>query len=103
MSNAYDSYELQSDNSAGEIINYWKVLSVDLEKKKVVFPDWTTAKHYIGKISRCVITRNKERVYDIDYDDGSKLSNVREEHIRLLSVDTNKTSMLIVILDMFVI
>ena len=60
--------------------------TVDLEKRKVVFPDWTQqAKHYPAVVQRCVLTRNKERVYDIEYDDGSKLSGVREEYIRLLS------------------
>lgn len=82
-SKAFDGYELLDENMA-EDITYWKLLSVDLEKKKVIFPDWTTAKHCAGKITRCVLTRNKERIYDIDYDDGVKLLGVREEHIRLV-------------------
>eukprot|EP01035_Chromulina_nebulosa_P027268 gene27268-35828_t len=66
------------------VLTYWRLLTVDLEKRKVVFPDWTQqAKHYPAVVQRCVLTRNKERVYDIEYDDGSKLSGVREEYIRL--------------------
>jgi hypothetical protein len=29
--------------------SHWKTLSVDLEKKKVLFPDWSKAKHFTGK------------------------------------------------------
>ena len=66
-------------------VKYGRIHTVDLEKRKVVFPDWTQqAKHYPAVVQRCVLTRNKERVYDIEYDDGSKLSGVREEYIRLL-------------------
>ena len=83
-SKAFDGYEITATDSTEEI-TWWKTLSVDLEKKKVVFPDWTTAKHFLGTISNCSVTRNKERLYDIDYDDGSKLSGVREENIRFLS------------------
>ena len=36
-------------------------------------------------IISCILTRNKERIYDIDYDDGTKLYGVREEYIRLIS------------------
>jgi len=71
-------------------LTYWRMLSVDLEKRKVVFPDWTQqAKHYPAVVQRCVLTRNKERVYDIEYDDGSKLTSVREEYIRLLGSSTS--------------
>jgi len=60
-------------------------LSVDLEKKKVVYPDWSTAKHRPGRIAKCVLTRNRERVYDVDFEDSSvRLTGVREEHIRLV-------------------
>ena len=71
-------------------MTYWRLLTVDLEKKKVVFPDWSQqAKHYPAVVQRCVLTRNKERVYDIEYDDGSKLTGVREEYIRLLGGNQN--------------
>lgn len=66
----------------GMSVLYWNTLSVDLEKKKVIFPDWSKAKHFAGVITKCVVTRNKERMYDIEYDDGAVLSGVREEYIR---------------------
>lgn len=69
----------------------WKCLLVDFEKKKLVFPDWTNAKHFPAVIVKCTQTRNKERVYDIEYDDGSKLQSVREEHIRILSSQPTTT------------
>lgn len=69
-------------------IKLWKTLQVDLEKYKVIFPDWTNAKYCTGRIARSHHTRTKERVYDIDYDDGSKLKNIREEYIRIL-IETN--------------
>lgn len=68
----------------------WKVLSVDLEKKKVLYPDWNKAKYHTGVIVNCVSTRNKERVYDIEFDDGGKLFSVREEYIRLVEEDNNQ-------------
>jgi hypothetical protein len=34
-----------------EEISHWKTLTVDLEKKKVVFPDWINANHHKGSIS----------------------------------------------------
>lgn len=89
-SKAFDGYELV-ESDASEDILFWKLLSVDLEKKKVVFPDWTTAKHSLGRISRCVLTRNKEKIYDIEYEDGIKLLGVREEHIRLLEEGRGKS------------
>jgi len=91
-SKAFDGYEMVVENQSDEI-QYWKTLSVDLEKKKVVFPDWTKAKHYTGQIVKTFITRNKERIYDIEYDDGVKLFGVREEYIRVLvsSNDSKKS------------
>ena len=83
-SKAFDQYEVSTSDASDEVV-LWKTLSVDLEKKKVVFPDWATAKHYPGSIATCCVTRNKERLYDIDYDDGVRLTGVREEHIRWLS------------------
>ena len=82
-SKAFDGYETAVETQSDEI-QYWKKLSVDLEKKKVIFPDWTKAKYYSGLIVRTVITRNKERIYDIEYDDGVKLIGVREEYIRVV-------------------
>jgi WD40 repeat protein len=90
-SKAFDDYEVSTSDFNNDVV-WWKTLSVDLEKKKVVFPDWSTAKHYPGNISDCSVTRNKERLYDIDYDDGAKLVGVREEHIRwLCTADKNKS------------
>ncbi len=88
-STAFDGYETVSPDSSHDI-SYWRVLSVDLEKKKVVFPDWSAAKHSRGKITRCTVTRNKERLYDVDFDDELKLTGVREEHIRLLETSSRR-------------
>lgn len=82
---AFDMMNMSSTDDALEEISYWKVLSVDLEKKKVIFPDWTKATHYHGTIIKCTVTRNKERIYDVEYEDGTRLNGVREEYIRLLS------------------
>jgi hypothetical protein len=71
-------------------IKLWKYLQVDLEKKKIIFPDWSKAKHIPGIILKMTTTRNKERIYDIEYDDGSKQLGVREEHIRM--VESNNSS-----------
>ena len=48
----------------------------------VTYPDWMTAPHFPGRIMSCYSTRNKERVYDVEYDDGAVLTCVREEFIR---------------------
>jgi WD40 repeat protein len=82
-SQAFNNYQLTQGDTSQDIA-LWDLLTVDLEKNKVVFPDWSSARHSRGRISRCVLTRNKERIYDIDFDDEFKLSGVREEHIRLL-------------------
>ena len=88
-SKAFDNYEIsRSDNN--DNITFWKTLNVDLEKKNVIYPNWAVGKYYVGVISQCKVTRNKERLYDIDYDDGVKLSNVREEHIRWLNSNNKK-------------
>ena len=83
-SQAFDGFEFAKSDS-NEEISYWKLLSVDLEKRKVVLPDWTKAKHFPGVIIKCTVTRNKERLYDIDYHDGSRLIGVREEHIHWIA------------------
>lgn len=74
----------EADDSADEAA-LWKTLSVDLEKRRVLYPDWSKARHYGGVVARCTVTRSKERVYDIEYEDGVRLTGVREEYIRLLS------------------
>lgn len=40
---------------------YWNSLTVDLEKHKVVFPQWALGKglYHPGVVAKCVITRNK--------------------------------------------
>lgn len=68
----------------GDRVEYWRQLSVDLEKKKILYPDWNRAKYVTGTVVHCAITRNKERVYDIEYDDGAVLTGVKEDYIRLL-------------------
>jgi WD repeat-containing protein 34 len=88
-SKAFENYQINSldslmEGGAHEEIKYWKTLSVDLEKYKVTYPDWASAKHIRGKIAHVNITRTKQRVYDIDYDDGTRLKNVREEYIRIV-------------------
>eukprot|EP00600_Ochromonadales_sp_CCMP1393_P004795 CAMPEP_0174964040 /NCGR_PEP_ID=MMETSP0004_2-20121128/5660_1 /TAXON_ID=420556 /ORGANISM="Ochromonas sp., Strain CCMP1393" /LENGTH=396 /DNA_ID=CAMNT_0016212723 /DNA_START=125 /DNA_END=1313 /DNA_ORIENTATION=- len=87
------SYGGGGDGAAGgdesQSIVYWKTLSVDLERRKVVFPDWTKAKHFRGTVVKCTLTRNKERIYDVEYDGGSVLTGVREEYIRILGEALN--------------
>ena len=84
-STAFDGYE--SRLSGGDMddseVKYWEGLSVDLEKKKVVYPDWSKAKHQSARVVRQILTRNRERVYDIEFDDSFKMNNVREEHLRI--------------------
>ena len=85
-STAFDGYEDRmgmSSADAGEI-RYWNKLSVDLERKKVVYPDWGKARHCPGRILRQVLTRNRERIYDVEFEDSSKVQGIREEHIRIV-------------------
>ena len=75
------------DGSSGNMdggAKYFNMFSVDLEKKKVVFPDWSKARHHRGTITRRTVTRNKERTYEIEFEDGSILNGVREEYIRVV-------------------
>lgn len=52
---------------------------------QVVYPDWSKGNHYPGVIVKCDLTRNKERIYDIDLSDGGgRLVGVREEYIRAI-------------------
>lgn len=81
----FEMVEFSSANESSAEVLYWKMLSVDLEKRKVLFPDWTNARHFPGYITKASLTRNKERVYTVEYDDGVVLQSVREEYIRLLS------------------
>ena len=91
-SKAFDGYEIIVDHGSDDHIKYWKTLSVDLEKKKVLFPDWTKAKYYMGQILKTFVTRNKERIYDVEYDDGAKLYGVREEYIRVICDSKRQTT-----------
>lgn len=52
---------------------------------QVVYPDWNKGVYYQGLITRCILTRHKERVYDIDLADGSHLNNVKEDYLRALN------------------
>ena len=90
-SQAFNEYEVSASEEPNNA-SWWKTLSVDLEKRKVVFPDWSTARHHPGNITNCSITRNKERLYDIEFDDGSKLSGVREDYIHWLGSADNRNS-----------
>ena len=38
-----------SNVESSDVVKLWQLLSVDLEKRKVVFPDWSQAKHHSGK------------------------------------------------------
>jgi hypothetical protein len=89
-STAFDQLEINENTDTDSdtlSLSLWKSLSVDLERKRVVYPDWTRAPHHLATVLRCTTTRNKERVYEVEYEDGGKLSAVREEHIRLLDDD----------------
>ena len=50
--NSISNYNNNSTNNNGtdsdQSAIYWKCLTVDLEKHKVIFPDWNQAKHYNG-------------------------------------------------------
>lgn len=88
-SSAFQGYRLQDrgaaqQDDASTEAAYLQCLTVDLEKHRVLFPDWAKAKHSAGKVSRCVLSRNRERLYDVDFDDGARLQGVREEQVRLL-------------------
>jgi hypothetical protein len=76
-SSAFDGYEL-IEEPGSDVVSYWKTLSVDLEKRKVTYPDWSNAKYHNARVHSCSLTRNKERVYEIEFDDGGTLSGVRE-------------------------
>ena len=65
---------------------------VDLDKYKILLPDWSGNTYYTGRISKLSIARNKDRLYDIEYDDGSHISSIREEYIRLVLKDTTSNS-----------
>ena len=88
-STAFDGYK---DSLRGPLagdkdkeVKYWRKLSVDLQRKKVVYPDWGKAKHHPARITRAFLTRNKERVYDVEYEDsGTSNMGLREEHIRVV-------------------
>jgi hypothetical protein len=80
--------DYQRDASSSEY-ELWNTLSVDLEKYKVVYPDWSKGRHQQGVITRCSVTRTSERVYDIEFDDGVKLYAVKEAYIRVPMASSN--------------
>ena len=55
-STAFDGYAQEDPSDLVERLEgemqYWQGLSVDLERKKVVYPDWSTAKHRPGRIAK---------------------------------------------------
>eukprot|EP00428_Durinskia_dybowskii_P079078 CAMPEP_0170361340 /NCGR_PEP_ID=MMETSP0117_2-20130122/3755_1 /TAXON_ID=400756 /ORGANISM="Durinskia baltica, Strain CSIRO CS-38" /LENGTH=371 /DNA_ID=CAMNT_0010615701 /DNA_START=38 /DNA_END=1149 /DNA_ORIENTATION=+ len=67
-----------------ESIAYWKMLSVDLDAKGVVYRDWTGTSYFPANITKITVTRNKERIYEVEYKDGSVLNGVKEEYIHVL-------------------
>lgn len=88
---AFDGYGDSSGQTLQDKeVKYWNRLTVDLERKKIVYPDWGKAKHYTAKVVKTLLTRNKERVYDVEFDDtGFVQHNLREEHIRVLGDPLN--------------
>eukprot|EP00605_Chrysophyceae_sp_TOSAG23-4_P002460 GSChrysophyteH1.ASY1.ANO1.2719.1 assembled CDS len=84
-STAFDGYDVDISNTGinDAEAKYWEGLSVDLEKKKVVYPDWSKARHQAARVLKQILTRNRERVYDIEFDDSFKMYAVREEHLRI--------------------
>lgn len=83
---------------------YWKTLSVDLEKLKIVYPDWSAASvdYTRARIVRLHRTRVGDRVYDLELQENSAgsgrnrdddkgvssssssmIHNVREEYLRV--------------------
>lgn len=87
ISTAFDGYALIEETGSEDVV-YWKKLSVDLEKRKVTYPDWTSAKYYPARILSCSLTRNKERVYDVEFEDGGMLPLIREEYLRTIEEKT---------------
>lgn len=89
---AFDGF---GDASSGQSlkdkeVKYWNKLTVDLERKKIVYPDWGKAKHYKATVVKTLLTRNKERVYDVEFDDTGLIQHgLREEHIRVLGDPLN--------------
>jgi WD40 repeat protein len=58
---------------------------------QVIFPDWSLGDYYKGTIVLCSLTRNKERVYDVEYRDTGlydRINGVRGEYIRVFD-DSN--------------
>lgn len=61
---------------------------------QVIFPDWSRGDHYKGKVVHCSLTRNKERVYDIEYSDTGvydRINGVRGEYIRVFDDSSVRT------------
>eukprot|EP01031_Cornospumella_fuschlensis_P034374 gene34373-41606_t len=81
------AHSLSSPDALADLaIPYQYALSVDLERKKIVFPDWKRAPYLRGVVAAVGVARNRDRLYEIDFDDqAGRISGVREEHIRLLS------------------
>lgn len=84
LTKAFHGYYTEFLEGNSEIIN-WGTLSVDLEKNKIIFPDWKVGSYVKGTIIKSNLTRTKERTYDIEYEDSTIIQNVREEYIRMLN------------------
>ena len=89
-SKAFAGVDLSSGDAGGDT-KLWGCLSVDLERRRVVLPDWSGGRHMPGNITRCLLTRTRERVYDVEFEDGGKLFAVREEHIRVREARTRRS------------
>lgn len=79
-----DNFNSSIQNQSNPEILCWSILFVDLIRYKVVYADWLNSKYQTGRITKTSTSRNKERVYDIDFDDGAKQVGVKEEYIRLI-------------------
>ena len=54
----------------------------------------------VGVIIKCTVTRNKERIYDIEFDDDRYVqTGVREEYIRIVHVAGNYTTIEVIAIN----
>jgi WD40 repeat protein len=81
-SKAFQDYDSFVDTSQGHEVNLWKSLTVDLAKKKILFPDWAAGSFHAGVVTACRLTRVKERIYTVEFHDGTSVSGIREEYMR---------------------
>ena len=88
-SHAFDGFDTSGGPDGTSEVSTWKTLSVDLEKHRVTYPDWTQARFHTGRVTEARLTRNKERTYCIAFDDdGTVLPDVREEYVRVINPES---------------